>query len=265
MLSVVFLDMWATWLIGWPQTSSKGHSWRYILALINHIALQSLILHRLIQYLLHVHWAAHLLFLVDWIGLCFVSLSTILRHFVQNVLDTTQFRTCQVLFFVVAQVQMSLIELVVINRSTSRTASLWLYRNTTILLLISPFKHTTCVLYDWLGNLGPAPHHRGRSANAIGCAFDARRQTLMDQLMSLRDALASRRLVILLSWNIARISLEELSILTIRYHVLLRSSVLMWSTCPTMVYDRLLAEANDILEIICLSSISSLSHIAVDH
>ena len=257
--------MWAACLIGWTQASSKGHSWRYILALVNHIALQSLVLHRLIQYLLHVHWAAHLLFLVDWIGLGFVTLSTILRHFVQNVLDTTQLRTCQVLFFVVAQVQMSLIQLVVIYRSTSRAAPLRLYRSTAILLLISPFKHTPCVLYDWLGNLGPAPHHRGRSTDAIGCAFDARRQTLMDQLMSLRDALASRWLVVLLSWNIACISLEELTILTICCQVLLRSSVLMWRTRPTVIYDRLLAESNDVLEIIRLGCISSLSHIAIDH
>ena len=160
---------------------------------------------------------------------------------------------------------MSLIQLVVINRSTSRTASLRLYRSTAILLLISPFKHTSCVLYDWLGDLGPAPHHRGRSAYAIGCAFDTRRQTLMDQLMSLRDALASRRLVILLSWNIACISLKELSILTIRCQVLLGSSVLMWRTCTTVIYDRLLTESNDILEIICLGCISSLSHITIDH
>ena len=83
--------------------------------------------------------------------------------------------------------------------------------------------------------------------------------------MSLRDTLASRRLVVLLSWNIACISLEKLSILAIRCQVLLRSSILMRRTSPTVIYDRLLAEANDVFEIICLGSISSLSHIAIDH
>ena len=39
----------------------------------------------------------------------------------------------------------------------------------------------------------------------------------------------------------------------------------MRRTSPTVIYDRLLAEANDVLEIICLGSISSLSHIAIDH
>ena len=80
-LSVVFIDIWATCLVR-PHASSKGHSRWYILALVYHVALQSLILHRLIQYLLYVHWAAHLLFLVNWIGLSFVCLSIVLWHFV---------------------------------------------------------------------------------------------------------------------------------------------------------------------------------------
>ena len=174
MLSVVFIDMWAACLVR-PKSSSKGHSRWNILALVNHIALQSLILQRLIQYLLYIHWAAHLLLLVDWIGLSFVCLSSVLWHFVQNVLDTTQFWTGQVLFFVVAQVKMSLIKLVVINWRASRTASLRLYRSTTILLLGRPFKHAACVLYDWLGNLGSAPHHWGWSTDAIGCTLNAGR------------------------------------------------------------------------------------------
>ena len=32
-----------------------------------------------------------------------------------------------------------------------------------------------------------------------------------------------------------------------------------------MIYDRLLAEANDIFEIICLGGVLSLSDIAIDH
>ena len=160
---------------------------------------------------------------------------------------------------------MGLVQLLVINRSSSRTASLRFSRVTTILLMSGPFKHISCVLYDWLGDLSPAPHHRSRSTDAIGRAFDTRWQTLMDQLMSLRDTLSSWWLVVLLSWDIARISLEELSSLATCSKVLLRSTILMRRTRPAVIYDRLLAEADDIFEIVCLGAIWSLSDIVIDH
>ena len=82
MLSMVLLDMRAPCLVS-SHGSGEGHTRRYILTLVNHVTLQPLVLHGLVQNLLHIHGAAHLLFLVNLIiSLSFVSLSIVLRHFV---------------------------------------------------------------------------------------------------------------------------------------------------------------------------------------
>lgn len=84
-LSVVFFDMLAARLICRVHHSGKAHAARHVLTLVDHVTLESLVVrsgaHGLIQDLLHIHRATHLLFLVNGAALCLGPLADALRHF----------------------------------------------------------------------------------------------------------------------------------------------------------------------------------------
>lgn len=88
---MIFVNLRAAHLV---RRSSKAHTIRHVLTLIDYVALESFVTtHGLVQNLLYVHAAAHLLLLINGTILYLVPLVTILGHLIENVLDSTQFRT----------------------------------------------------------------------------------------------------------------------------------------------------------------------------
>ena len=88
---MILVDLRAAHLV---CSSSKAHTIRHVLALIDYVALEALVTtHGLVQNLLYVHATAHLLLLINGTILYLAALVTILGHLIKNVLDSTQFRT----------------------------------------------------------------------------------------------------------------------------------------------------------------------------
>lgn len=112
-------------------------------------------------------------------------------------------------------------------------------------------------------HVGTSAHHRCRGAiPCAGCAsLDTLGQALVHELVCLRDSLPWGRLIVLLSTDNAsspdrcssRLTDEPNLASLITYS--LGSPILMTRACRMMTMDRLLAEPNNVFEVICLSCV----------
>lgn len=82
MLRLVLLYLLPSSLIGWDHATRETHPSGHVLALVDHVTLKPLVAHRLIEDLLDVHRATHLLLLVHTASLYLASLHVHLRHLI---------------------------------------------------------------------------------------------------------------------------------------------------------------------------------------
>ena len=152
-LRVVFVEVSTCRLLVWWR--DQWHTLWDILGLIYDRIIQAFVFHRLVQYLLHIHWTAHVLLHINRGRSSFVTISWGL---IQNALNVAKFGPCKAGFLVVCQIQLSLIDRVCVHWSSSRWASLVSRHTTTV----RPVYHIILVriLQDRLTNVSSPPHHR---------------------------------------------------------------------------------------------------------